>query len=90
MRTFCDTYQIAHEDLAIASGRGLGGNWFGRGASGWLRVLLNATDNGTSRLWTVGPSLGCTAVAGRLALGRDDVVKGLVELAGHDGQSLQE
>lgn len=77
------TYQIADNNLALSvSSSTLGRNRFGSAAASWLGSLLNAADRG-SDFGSSRASLRRTAVTSRLALGRDDVVKGLVELARH-------
>ncbi len=80
------TYQVAHNNLALANEAG---NFGGRGlagvASGGLGVLVDATDR--SRLDGVARSRAAryASAACVAALGRENLIERLVELARHDG-----
>lgn len=75
--------QIADNDLAVT----VGSNSLGRGglyasATGRLGVLLDTT-HGRGRVGASSGATGGAATASAAALGRGDVVKGLVELSRH-------
>lgn len=77
------TYQIAHNDLAITVGTdGLGGGGLCASPTDGLGVLLNTTD-GCGRVGASNRATRGIATASAAALGRGDVVKGLVELSRH-------
>jgi hypothetical protein len=79
------TYQIAHDDLAVLVGRGsLGGGRPCASATSGLGGLLDATDGSIRVLTSSGTTGGVTTASG-VVLGRGNIVKSLVELAGHIG-----
>lgn len=80
-------YQVANDNLAVTgSSRGLGRGLLSSSLR-LLGVLLNTANGGDSGGTARGTAcrVAATTAATSLALGRDDLVKRLVELAGHLG-----
>ena len=77
------TYQIAHDYFAITGGSGpLGPSDLRSPSTGGLRCLLDTADGRSSRGSSGSASLR-SATAATLAGIREDLVKGLVDLARH-------
>lgn len=81
-----NAYQIAHNDLAVTSGRErLGGSDLATDIAGRLGGLLDSSSRGSRSCASGGATLRSAARAGRGSLlGGGDLVKRLVKLAGHD------
>lgn len=81
-----DSYQVAHNDLAVTSSRsGVGWASLGSGIPGRLDCLLDATSGGDGSRCAGGrASLRAAATGSSTALGGGDLVERLVELARHD------
>jgi hypothetical protein len=78
----CKTYQIAHDDLAVLVGSGLGRDGLCARTACGLGVFLDTT-NRSGRGWASSRAAGVGTTASTTALGLGDVVKRLVELARH-------
>lgn len=79
-----NTYQIADNNLALSSASHFGGSRLGRSTASRPGILLDAANRGSS-LGAGRAPLRWASVTSRLALGRDDIVERLIELARHCG-----